>query len=246
MALKPKGGTICIQSGGAAAANHNERMQGIRDTLAGKTGDEPPGERLTGQNGWKEAAGCPLYTDDDFPRSIQQMEDTLGQIPRSRRLHADRRLPRIPARRLPQRRDEDQGPDRLGQARPGGRRHAAGADRHPEGRPRVRQRRPAAVRDGLQGHVLPEGHQGRQARRRRTRPIRASTSARRRRRIPAWVGGADDVRGAPHGAPHFIRARPAPSPRSARARVRHSSSAHAPAAAVRAPACRQRRASRNG
>src|SRR5690348_12814812 len=37
MKLKPKGGTICIQSGGAAAANHNERMQGIRDTLSGKT-----------------------------------------------------------------------------------------------------------------------------------------------------------------------------------------------------------------
>ena len=32
MQIKPKGGTICIQSGGAAAANHNERMQGIRDT----------------------------------------------------------------------------------------------------------------------------------------------------------------------------------------------------------------------
>ena len=36
MAIKPKGGTICIQSGGAAAANHNERMQGIRDTLLGR------------------------------------------------------------------------------------------------------------------------------------------------------------------------------------------------------------------
>ena len=33
--IKPNGGTICIQSGGAAAANHNERMQGIRDTLGG-------------------------------------------------------------------------------------------------------------------------------------------------------------------------------------------------------------------
>src|ERR1700735_4168041 len=30
MQIKPKGGTICIQSGGAAAANHNERMPGIR------------------------------------------------------------------------------------------------------------------------------------------------------------------------------------------------------------------------
>ena len=36
--IKPDGGTICIQSGGAAAANHNERMQGIRDTLAGARG----------------------------------------------------------------------------------------------------------------------------------------------------------------------------------------------------------------
>src|SRR5271166_1685098 len=50
-AIKPKGGTICIQSGGAAAANHNERMQGIRDTLAGKASEESPGVRLTGQNG---------------------------------------------------------------------------------------------------------------------------------------------------------------------------------------------------
>src|SRR5208337_2988261 len=40
MAVKPKGGTICIQSGGAAAANHNERMQGIRDTLSGKKSAE--------------------------------------------------------------------------------------------------------------------------------------------------------------------------------------------------------------
>src|SRR5271157_1761364 len=65
-AIKPKGGTICIQSGGAAAANHNERMQGIRDTLSGKKSSEAPGVRLSGENGWKEADGCPLYTDDDF------------------------------------------------------------------------------------------------------------------------------------------------------------------------------------
>ena len=79
--LKPKGGTICIQSGGAAAANHNERMQGIRDTLAGAKSDSAPGARLTGQNGWREVEGCPLYTNDDFPLSVQQMEDTLGKNP---------------------------------------------------------------------------------------------------------------------------------------------------------------------
>jgi ribose transport system substrate-binding protein len=81
MAIKPKGGTICIQSGGAAAANHNERMQGIRDTLAGAKSAESPGARLTGQNGWKEADGCPLYTNDDFGVAVQQMEDILGKYP---------------------------------------------------------------------------------------------------------------------------------------------------------------------
>ena len=80
--IKPNGGTICIQSGGAAAANHNERMQGIRDTLAGAKSAEPPGERLNGTNGWTEVDGCPLYTDDDFPRSVQQMEDTLAKYPK--------------------------------------------------------------------------------------------------------------------------------------------------------------------
>jgi ribose transport system substrate-binding protein len=79
--IKPDGGTICIQSGGAAAANHNERMQGIRDTLSGATGTTSPGERLEGDNGWTEVDGCPLYTDDDFPRSVQQMEDTLAKYP---------------------------------------------------------------------------------------------------------------------------------------------------------------------
>ena len=82
MELKPKGGTICIQSGGAAAANHNERMQGIRETLSGQKSSEPPGDRLTGQNGWTEVDGCPLYTNDDFPLSLEQMEDILNKYPK--------------------------------------------------------------------------------------------------------------------------------------------------------------------
>ncbi len=77
MALKPNGGTICIQSGGASASNHNERIQGIRDTLAGFENSTFSGDRLTGQNGWIEATGCPLYTNDDFPLSVQQMADIL-------------------------------------------------------------------------------------------------------------------------------------------------------------------------
>src|SRR6201999_2323272 len=82
MQIKPKGGKICIQSGGAAAANHNERMQGIRDTLAGKESAQAPGDRLTGQNGWTEVDGCPLYTNDDFPLSVQQFQDTMAKNPK--------------------------------------------------------------------------------------------------------------------------------------------------------------------
>ncbi len=82
MQIKPKGGTVCIQSGGAAAANHNERMQGIRDTLAGKKSAASPGDRLTGQNGWTEIQGCPLYTNDDFPVSVQQFTDTMAKNPK--------------------------------------------------------------------------------------------------------------------------------------------------------------------
>ena len=81
MTLKPKGGTICIQSGGPAAANHNERMQGIRDTISGKKSKEPPGDKLTGQNGWTEVEGCPLYTNDDFPLSVKQMGEILAKYP---------------------------------------------------------------------------------------------------------------------------------------------------------------------
>jgi ribose transport system substrate-binding protein len=49
MEIKPEGGTICIQSGGAAAANHNERMQGIRDTLRGTKSEAGPGPALAGE-----------------------------------------------------------------------------------------------------------------------------------------------------------------------------------------------------
>jgi ribose transport system substrate-binding protein len=56
-------------------------MQGIRDTLGGMSGTSSPGERLEGDNGWTEVDGCPLYTDDDFPRSVQQMEDILARYP---------------------------------------------------------------------------------------------------------------------------------------------------------------------
>ena len=56
-------------------------MQGIRDGLAGKESAASPGDPLTGQNGWTEAEGCPLYTNDDFPLAAQQFQDLLTKMP---------------------------------------------------------------------------------------------------------------------------------------------------------------------
>jgi ribose transport system substrate-binding protein len=77
--LKPSGGKICLQTGGAAAANHNERLQGIRDTLGGRSGTQPPGDPLKSENGWTEVDGCPLITDDDSTKAVQQLQDILGK-----------------------------------------------------------------------------------------------------------------------------------------------------------------------
>src|SRR5258707_13054891 len=54
MQIKPKGGTVGIQSGGAAAPNQNERMEGIRDVLSGKKSAASPVYSLTGRNGATE------------------------------------------------------------------------------------------------------------------------------------------------------------------------------------------------
>jgi ribose transport system substrate-binding protein len=78
-AKKPNGGKICLQTGGASAANHNERLQGIRDTLAGRSGTTPPGDPLKGENGWTEVDGCPLITNDDSATAVQQLQDILGK-----------------------------------------------------------------------------------------------------------------------------------------------------------------------
>jgi ribose transport system substrate-binding protein len=79
--FKPDGGDLCIQSGGPAAANHNERMQGLRDTLSGRRSASPPGDRLAGEGQWQEVQGCPLYSNDDFPLAVQQMADILTRYP---------------------------------------------------------------------------------------------------------------------------------------------------------------------
>jgi len=67
------GGTVCLQLGNVAADNINARAAGFRDTIAGEKGIE----RLTGQNGWTEIDGCPLFTNDQIDLANQQMADTF-------------------------------------------------------------------------------------------------------------------------------------------------------------------------
>lgn len=80
-ARHPDGGTVCLQTGGAAAANHNERLKGIRDTLAGADTGTPPGAALDNTNGWTEISGCPLITNDDGNVAVQGMTDILAANP---------------------------------------------------------------------------------------------------------------------------------------------------------------------
>ena len=80
-ARHPDGGSICLQTGGAAAANHNERLKGARDTLAGADTGTPPGSALAGEGGWTEISGCPLVTNDDGNVAVQGMTDILAANP---------------------------------------------------------------------------------------------------------------------------------------------------------------------
>lgn len=77
MALKADGGTVCLQLGNVAAANINARAQGFRDTAAGAEGVD----RLTGQNGWTEIEGCPVFTNDQADLANQQMSDVFTANP---------------------------------------------------------------------------------------------------------------------------------------------------------------------
>jgi ribose transport system substrate-binding protein len=75
--LKPDGGTVCLQLGNVAADNINARAAGFRDTIAGTKGVD----RLTGQGGWIETDGCPVFTNDQIDLANQQMADTFTAFP---------------------------------------------------------------------------------------------------------------------------------------------------------------------
>ncbi len=76
--LKPTGGTVCLQLGNVAADNINARAAGFRDTISGKKGID----RLKGEGGWTEIAGCPLFTNDQIDLANQQMADVFTKNPK--------------------------------------------------------------------------------------------------------------------------------------------------------------------
>jgi ribose transport system substrate-binding protein len=75
---KPNGGTVCLIEGNAAADNILRRASGSRDALSGQKGLE----RLNGEGGWTEVAGCPVFTNDDGPAGVQAMTDILAANPK--------------------------------------------------------------------------------------------------------------------------------------------------------------------
>jgi ribose transport system substrate-binding protein len=59
--LRPEGGKYAMVSGGPAAANLKERVEGVRDALKGTK--------------WTEVSGSPTYCNDDLALAVQQMQD---------------------------------------------------------------------------------------------------------------------------------------------------------------------------
>lgn len=69
--LRPDGGVLIIQSGRPDSPNLNLRVMGIRMALSGKTYTKPPGERLQGENGWREFRP-PMH---NFGHNVDALQD---------------------------------------------------------------------------------------------------------------------------------------------------------------------------
>src|SRR5438552_12135495 len=69
---QPKGGTLCTIEGNPAADNILRRAQGSRDSLSGQKGLDA----LKGEGGWTEVSGCPVFTNDDGPKGVQDRKST--------------------------------------------------------------------------------------------------------------------------------------------------------------------------
>jgi ribose transport system substrate-binding protein len=67
VAAQPKAGTYGMVSGGPAAANLNERLEGVREVV--------------NKAGWKEASGSPTFCNDDPALAVQQLNDLTTAHP---------------------------------------------------------------------------------------------------------------------------------------------------------------------
>jgi ribose transport system substrate-binding protein len=75
----PGGGLVCLMSGEAHAPNLAQRLQGVREALSGNPA-WPPGARLHGEGGWREAERCPWLNGDDPQRALKQLKTALTEL----------------------------------------------------------------------------------------------------------------------------------------------------------------------
>ena len=66
--LRPQGGSLALQTGSTSSFALNERIRGIRETIAGHY--------------FTEVSGTPLYCNDQSTLAISQMEDLLTKEPK--------------------------------------------------------------------------------------------------------------------------------------------------------------------
>jgi ribose transport system substrate-binding protein len=65
--VQPRAGLYGMVSGGPAAANLNERLEGVREVV--------------NKTGWKEVSGSPTYCNDDPALAVQQLNDLTTAHP---------------------------------------------------------------------------------------------------------------------------------------------------------------------
>ena len=99
--LAPSGGTLCIQSGGPAAQNLNERMQGIRDTLSGRESAAAPGDRARRRRRMDRGRRLPALHQRRLHARRPADGRHAGALPRPHRFRRDRRLAAVRGSGLP-------------------------------------------------------------------------------------------------------------------------------------------------
>lgn len=77
--LRPKGGSLCIQSGWKNSKNLNERVEGIRSVLLETNNKVDLTKRLNNET-WIEHKRCPAYSNDDVSRALFQLTIMLKEV----------------------------------------------------------------------------------------------------------------------------------------------------------------------